>query len=145
MGKLDESKLRRAIKSEAAKVLLESSRRNRLVDLIFEEDEVLQGFDISKGPSAAVAFLNGPGADKRVRALLDAGKEDGDEGDEAATVTEGSSATIGGLVPTQVEIELTKSIAFPLASFEELKKMTCLLYTSPSPRDRQKSRMPSSA
>ena len=25
------------------------------------------------------------------------------------------------------------------------KKQTCLLYTSPSPRDRQKSRMPSSA
>jgi hypothetical protein len=124
MGKLDESKLRRAIKSEAAKVLLESSRRNRLVDLIFEEDEVLQGFDISKGPSAAIAFLNGPGADKRVRALLAAGKEDGDEGDEAATVNEGSSATVGELVPTQVEIELTKSIAYPLASFEELKKMT---------------------
>ena len=31
-------------------------------------------------------------------------------------------------------------------SYEELaNKLTCLLYTSPSPRDRQKSRMPSSA
>ena len=30
--------------------------------------------------------------------------------------------------------------------FEEIKKFyPCLLYTSPSPRDRQKSRMPSSA
>ena len=28
---------------------------------------------------------------------------------------------------------------------EEHKKRSCLLYTSPSPRDRQKSRMPSSA
>ena len=28
---------------------------------------------------------------------------------------------------------------------EEMKENTCLLYTSPSPRDRQKSRMPSSA
>ena len=28
---------------------------------------------------------------------------------------------------------------------EEAKDETCLLYTSPSPRDRQKSRMPSSA
>ena len=27
----------------------------------------------------------------------------------------------------------------------KLGEMTCLLYTSPSPRDRQKSRMPSSA
>ena len=34
--------------------------------------------------------------------------------------------------------ELAKSIA-------EARSQTCLLYTSPSPRDRQKSRMPSSA
>ena len=32
-----------------------------------------------------------------------------------------------------------------LALKEKLEKSTCLLYTSPSPRDRQKSRMPSSA
>ena len=30
-------------------------------------------------------------------------------------------------------------------SLEDLMNNTCLLYTSPSPRDRQKSRMPSSA
>ena len=30
-------------------------------------------------------------------------------------------------------------------AIEELKEYVCLLYTSPSPRDRQKSRMPSSA
>ena len=30
-------------------------------------------------------------------------------------------------------------------SMEKYKYMLCLLYTSPSPRDRQKSRMPSSA
>ena len=30
-------------------------------------------------------------------------------------------------------------------SLEKYKYMLCLLYTSPSPRDRQKSRMPSSA
>ena len=29
--------------------------------------------------------------------------------------------------------------------FSELERADCLLYTSPSPRDRQKSRMPSSA
>ena len=38
----------------------------------------------------------------------------------------------------------------PLADFEDLNEILqrmhgCLLYTSPSPRDRQKSRMPSSA
>ena len=39
-----------------------------------------------------------------------------------------------------------KTIVRLLEETEELRRMrTCLLYTSPSPRDRQKSRMPSSA
>ena len=32
-----------------------------------------------------------------------------------------------------------------LKLFEQVVRIICLLYTSPSPRDRQKSRMPSSA
>ena len=36
-----------------------------------------------------------------------------------------------------------KMVDYLIDTFDELK--TCLLYTSPSPRDRQKSRMPSSA
>ena len=35
--------------------------------------------------------------------------------------------------------------AFPLAMLHIARRKGCLLYTSPSPRDRQKSRMPSSA
>ena len=34
---------------------------------------------------------------------------------------------------------------YGLDEIEVLEQSTCLLYTSPSPRDRQKSRMPSSA
>ena len=41
----------------------------------------------------------------------------------------------------RVELE---SMVFALSA-DEANGMTCLLYTSPSPRDRQKSRMPSSA
>ena len=37
------------------------------------------------------------------------------------------------------------AIEFPGDYFQEIKDIICLLYTSPSPRDRQKSRMPSSA
>ena len=49
---------------------------------------------------------------------------------------------------------LTELIRYSFSFFDELEKetgqatgwmQTCLLYTSPSPRDRQKSRMPSSA
>ena len=37
------------------------------------------------------------------------------------------------------------SIAFHVARLAQQEGADCLLYTSPSPRDRQKSRMPSSA
>ena len=34
---------------------------------------------------------------------------------------------------------------FPTSEFDEFLSQSCLLYTSPSPRDRTRSRMPSSA
>ena len=41
---------------------------------------------------------------------------------------------------------LTVKLVYAVKRWKELvKRATCLLYTSPSPRDRQKSRMPSSA
>ena len=47
---------------------------------------------------------------------------------------------------TQQEAEFRAKCRAWLEANAELKtKKTCLLYTSPSPRDRQKSRMPSSA
>eukprot|EP00828_Plagiopyla_frontata_P013168 TRINITY_DN17707_c0_g1_i1.p1 TRINITY_DN17707_c0_g1~~TRINITY_DN17707_c0_g1_i1.p1 ORF type:complete len:111 (-),score=18.50 TRINITY_DN17707_c0_g1_i1:40-372(-) len=39
----------------------------------------------------------------------------------------------------------TKAVLEGIAQDADLRSQTCLLYTSPSPRDRQKSRMPSSA
>lgn len=119
---LNENKLRRIIANEVKSIVSYKSKARRH---LLEAEEAAGGsvaLDISAGPSAAVEYLNGPGADKRVRALLSAGKADGDESDEAAQVSE-SSAKIGELIPTQVEIELTKSIAFPLAKFDSMKSM----------------------
>ena len=51
-------------------------------------------------------------------------------------------------VEVEVEAEEEEKEEMGYATKEELaevKSMICLLYTSPSPRDRQKSRMPSSA
>ena len=52
-----------------------------------------------------------------------------------------------GCVLQQVQDGVLKVIGYASKTFSEaeLRYCTCLLYTSPSPRDRQKSRMPSSA
>jgi hypothetical protein len=109
----------------------------RLVDLLFEQEEKDDKEKLSKdavnvakkdmpsikdGPSAMLKFLNGPGADPRVRALLAAGTRDGAPQDEKAD-PKSASPSVGELKPTQVEIELTKSIAYPLAKFKAYKTM----------------------
>ena len=51
------------------------------------------------------------------------------------------------LVPSHASVSSISGLGIVLANFVPLplSAITCLLYTSPSPRDRQKSRMPSSA
>lgn len=119
-------RLRNIIRAEARRVISESTisrpRKHSLRFLLEAEGDELESLDVSKGPSSAIAWLNGPGADQRVRALLNTGRKDGVPEDESANISE-TSKTLGGLQPTQIEIELTKSIAFPLAKFEALKKM----------------------
>ena len=52
---------------------------------------------------------------------------------------------LNGKTCLQLLIPLYKFWIFFLLATRLLQYYTCLLYTSPSPRDRQKSRMPSSA
>ena len=78
-------------------------------------------------------------------------------------VLSGSAAMAAGMVlPNQVNAALEKQSTQPIVAAKlngninhsvcrwcysdlSLEDLCCLLYTSPSPRDRQKSRMPSSA
>ena len=46
---------------------------------------------------------------------------------------------------TQTTVELARAFRENNIEDTDISIITCLLYTSPSPRDRQKSRMPSSA
>ena len=50
-----------------------------------------------------------------------------------------------GIAEKLVMRAMSKSAGIPLKKIEDDYNKGCLLYTSPSPRDRQKSRMPSSA
>ena len=51
-----------------------------------------------------------------------------------------------GMAQILLFIGLTEGYTFPEGAWSgDMKRDPCLLYTSPSPRDRQKTRMPSSA
>ena len=69
--------------------------------------------------------------------------------DEPVTQTNGDGRFFWselGLDPPQAEMDQAIQKAYLIASGGvDVHSGTCLLYTSPSPRDRQKSRMPSSA
>ena len=118
---LNETAFRRLIRKET--LAMSHGNRSRFFDRLLEADEAdMSGLDISKGPTAAIAWLNGPGADPKVRELLARGLEDGSPNDEEAKISE-TSKTIGDLEPTQREIELTKSVAYPLANFDAMKNM----------------------
>ena len=54
-------------------------------------------------------------------------------------------AALAGRMGMQDMREELENLSFKHLNLEAYETVTCLLYTSPSPRDRQKSRMPSSA
>ena len=49
------------------------------------------------------------------------------------------------LLALKVTADFSSKVKDELVNVEDIQDSVCLLYTSPSPRDRQKSRMPSSA
>ena len=70
--------------------------------------------------------------------------EPGEGGNQDAADDDNGNMTLDfGFVPV-FDLALTKELA-SAGPFAPGDDVTCLLYTSPSPRDRQKSRMPSSA
>ena len=61
-------------------------------------------------------------------------------------ITDFAQSALGDIVYVELPeegSEVSKGDSFGVV--ESIKSVSCLLYTSPSPRDRQKSRMPSSA
>ena len=61
------------------------------------------------------------------------------------TKIENNGKVIFGSTVKLQDLETEKKISYKLVGQDEADIKNCLLYTSPSPRDRQKSRMPSSA
>ena len=101
------------------------------------------GLDLFESLTASGEFgedrVDGGGPDEGFGACVPSSQEILDRGSEISDAKKGiaADALVGQLgEPTLNEVE-------PTATGGNV--MDCLLYTSPSPRDRQKSRMPSSA
>jgi len=90
--------------------------------------------DLSEfGVVKIVDFLNSPeGKDPKVRAALRTGQEDAKAKDEVVAVNNEATPNVSGLKPTQNEISLSKSIGWPLSSYDTLKNIAT---GDPSGRD----------
>ena len=96
------------------------------------------GLAKSLGTASAVVF--GSGVDAIAKTAFEHGADEVFVADDAALMdyrAEPYASTLSALVSSQSP----DLVLFPTTA----RTRDCLLYTSPSPRDRQKSRMPSSA
>ena len=108
----------------------------------FGEREVLKDVRLELQPGEFVAVVGRSGCGKSTLLRAIAGLETADEG----------SIAIGkGAIGASIRIMFQEARLLPWKTVLENvalglpRSLNCLLYTSPSPRDRQKSRMPSSA
>ena len=123
----------------------------------FGDVEVIKPIDLTIEDGEFVVFVGPSGCGKSTLLRLIAGLEDVTSGQ---IIIDGQDAT--AISPAKRKLAMVfqsyalyphmtvrKNIGFPLKMAKmdpaEANSKICLLYTSPSPRDRQKSRMPSSA
>ena len=105
-----------------------------------EDDSVSLGFEVDATPETfdtdafTVSLADELGVDA---ATLSTEVVDNGPGNGIRVVVSGAPAAATDALAAQSGTELSASLGVPVSD--------CLLYTSPSPRDRQKSRMPSSA
>ena len=139
------------ILADAVKTTLGPKGRNVVLDKAFGAPTVTKdGVSVAKEIELEDKFEN-MGAQMLKEVASQASDVAGD-GTTTATVlaqsivNEGLKAVAAGMNPMDLKRGIDKAVT---AAVEEVKKLAtpcaCLLYTSPSPRDKRQSRMPSSA
>ena len=112
-------------------------------------DLVRQGFTRARVDGRVVRVEDPPPLEKLLKHTIEVVVDRLVPGDSTrsrlAEAVELALRTGGGMVIVAAEPEEDSPPAAATAPAAARKKKACLLYTSPSPRDRQKSRMPSSA
>lgn len=104
--------------------LIKKSRpaKRSLSSYIFEDvsDEIVKAANAGPG---AVRKLADTYSDKVELKIALQGDYDKEADDDTTTIGGASTSKVGDLIPTQNEIDLMKSVAFPLGSFDALKQM----------------------
>jgi len=101
-------------------------RKISLTNLLFEdiEDDIADDIEVAfnTGPAAVRNLVNKTSNKKVLKKVLQ-GDHDKVVPDDKVSVGNPGEVRVGDLIPTQNEIDLMKSVAFPLGGFEALKKM----------------------
>ena len=138
--------------ADAVKVTLGPKGRNVVLDKSFGAPRITKdGVTVAKEIELSDKLEN-MGA-QMVREVASKTNDEAGDGTTTATVLaqsivrEGSKAVAAGMNPMDLKrgIDLAVEVVVANLSKQSKRVNTCLLYTSPSPRDQRGSRMPSSA
>ena len=116
------------------------------VGVHFGERTLFEGLDLAIGNKDRIGLVGRNGAGKSTLLKIIAGHQKASTG----SVSTPKDYRIGYLPQEMEHDEEATVLEVAMKAFEEMQMLekrleTCLLYTSPSPRDRTRSRMPSSA
>ena len=121
----------------------------------FGREQAVVDMNMTIADGSFVVLLGPTGAGKTTTLRLISGLEKADSGSvsidgqnvDNETPAQRDVAMVFQQYSLYPHMSVRNNLAFPLRSpiLKTSKAEICLLYTSPSPRDRQKSRMPSSA
>jgi len=97
-------------------------RKPSLVSILFEDIDDEIKIAANAGPAAVRKLSNSYIGNEDFKNALD-GMYDKVEKDDKVNVVEVQTKNVGDFIPTQKEIDLMKSIAYPLKDFEKFKKV----------------------
>lgn len=103
-------------------IVISMKTHKSLYSLLFEDVESDVAAAAAAGPGAVRKLVNSTPDKKELKSVLQ-GMYDEVQPDDKISVGGGSSMSVSKLIPTQNEIDLMKSVAFPLGGLDALKQM----------------------
>lgn len=120
MNKINRSDIRKLVIKEMSRA--KTIQKRSLSSLLFEDVDNDIKTASEEGPAAVRKLVNSTDDKQGLKDALD-GMYDKLKPDDVVNVSSSSSMKVGKLIPTQNEIDLMKSVAFPLGGISALEEM----------------------